>query len=298
VAHGGAEPLRSDEFVLAPGERHDAGRLELRAGFPVTGRVVDESGAAIDGARVVVASGGSARVGGAVRAERRRRAVLAGAAGGRLPAVRQRGRASHGPGRVDVTAGSSPPALQIKLMRAEAALEGMVRDDGGRPLARARLSVWPAGAFEAGATPSGTPVGGGVADVGGHFNIASLPAGEVRLEVNHPRLPDQLPRRHDGHVREPDSAVSGRNRRRGQGEDDRRGDRARTPGGDRPRRREGERRRPARRTFRLLRLVPGHWRVNVVATGFHNAERELDVPASSNLGEASIRDLRLELDGS
>ena len=32
-------------------------------------------------------------------------------------------------------------------MRAEATLEGLIRDDGGRPLARARLSVFPAGAI-------------------------------------------------------------------------------------------------------------------------------------------------------
>ena len=58
VAHGGAEPLRSDEFVLAPGERRDVGKLALRPGFPVAGRVIDESGGPIDGARVVV--GGAA----------------------------------------------------------------------------------------------------------------------------------------------------------------------------------------------------------------------------------------------
>src|SRR6185436_17379958 len=59
VAHGGAEPLRSDEFVLAPGERRDVGKLALRPGFPVTGRVIDESGGPIDGARVVVGGVGA-----------------------------------------------------------------------------------------------------------------------------------------------------------------------------------------------------------------------------------------------
>jgi len=49
-------------------------------------------------------------------------------------------------------------------------------------------------------------------------------------------------------------------------------------------------------TFKLLRLIPGHWRLTVVATGYRNAEQELDVPPSSALGEASIRDLRVELD--
>src|SRR6185295_10135754 len=59
VAHGGAEPFRSDELVLAPGERRDVGKLALQPGFPVTGRVVDEGGSPIEGARVVVAAGGT-----------------------------------------------------------------------------------------------------------------------------------------------------------------------------------------------------------------------------------------------
>ena len=45
----------------------------------------------------------------------------------------------------------------------------------------------------------------------------------------------------------------------------------------------------------------GAWvgrRVTVVATGYRNAEQELEVPPSSNLGEASVRDLRVELEGS
>ena len=127
---------------------------------------------------------------------------------------------------------------------------------------------------------------------------ASLPAGEVRLEVNHPDYPPSFhgvttgtfanltvpfPGGIAGEVKAKSTgAAVGRGRLEATG-----------PGGAKASadvRRDG--------TFRLLRLVPGHWRVNVVAAGFHNTERELDVPASSNLGEASIRDLRLELDGS
>jgi hypothetical protein len=48
--------------------------------------------------------------------------------------------------------------------------------------------------------------------------------------------------------------------------------------------------------FRLPRLVPGHWRLTVSAPGFHPADQELDVPASSAIGEPSVRDLRVELD--
>ena len=70
----------------------------------------------------------------------------------------------------------------------------MVRDDGGRPLARARLSVWPAGAVER-RRPSGSgpaPLGSGVADVGGHFRLAQLPAGDLRLEIQHPDYPTSV----------------------------------------------------------------------------------------------------------
>ena len=193
VAHGGAEPFRSDEFVLAPGERRDVGKLALQPGFPVTGRVVDESGCPIDGARVVVGAGGASAASAGL--------VAVTDAGGSfalsLPAGSYR-LAASAPGRgraeaaVDVAAGSSPPALQIKLVRAEATLEGLVRDDGGRPLARARLAVWPADALEPGATPDATPIASGVADVGGHFRLTPLPAGDARLEIRHPDYPTSV----------------------------------------------------------------------------------------------------------
>ena len=100
VAHGGAEPLRSDEFVLAPGERRDVGKLALQPGFPVTGRVVDESGAPIDGARVVVGVGRRVgRVGGAGRGHGCGRQLRAVVAGGELPAGGERFRPRSGGGR-------------------------------------------------------------------------------------------------------------------------------------------------------------------------------------------------------
>ena len=49
--------MRTDEITLAPGERRDLGVLALRDGFPLEGRVVDESGAPIEGARVSVTGG-------------------------------------------------------------------------------------------------------------------------------------------------------------------------------------------------------------------------------------------------
>jgi len=299
VAHGGAEPFRSDEFVLAPGERHDVGKLALQPGFPVTGRIVDESGSPIDGARVVVGAGGASAASAGL--------VAVTDAGGSfalsLPAGSYR-LAASAPGRgraeaaVDVAAGSAPPALQIKLVRAEATLEGLVRDDGGRPLARARLAVWPADALDPGATPGATPIASGVADVGGHFRLTPIPAGDARLEIRHPDYPTSVqavtagkyanltvpfPGGIAGEVK---AKITGAAIARGRLE-------AVGPGGAKATadvKRDG--------TFRLLRLVPGHWRLTVVATGYRNAEQELEVPPSSNLGEASVRDLRVELEGS
>jgi len=199
---------------------------------------------------------------------------------------------------VEVAAGSSPPALEIKLVRAEARLEGLVRDDGGRPLARARLAVWPADMIDPVVPAGASPVGSAVADVGGHFTIAPLPAGDARLEIHHPDYPTSVqtvtPGKYanltvpfpGGIAGEVKAKTTGASIARGRLE-------AVGPGGAKATadvRKDG--------TFRLLRLVPGHWRLTVVATGYHSAEKELEVPASSNLGEASIRDLRLELEGS
>jgi carboxypeptidase family protein len=298
VAHGAAEPLRSDEFVLAPGERRDVGKLALRPGFPVSGRVVDESGSPIDGARVVVAAGGASAASAGLFAltDSGGQFTLALPAGAYRLSASAAGRGTVQVA-VDVAAGSSPPMLAIKLMRAEAMLEGLIRDDGGRPLARARVAVWPANAFDAAAAPGASPIGSGVADVGGHFTIAQLPAGDVRVEINHPDYPTSVHLATPGkyaNVTVPfPGGIAGEVKAKTTGAAVARGRLdAIGPGGAKA---SAEVRRDG--TFRLLRLVPGHWRLTVVATGFRSAEQELEVPASSNLGEASIRDLRVELDG-
>ena len=197
---------------------------------------------------------------------------------------------------VDVTAGAAPPALEIKMLRAEATLEGLLRDDGGRPLARARLSIWPAAAFESGAP-------GHAADRErrrrrrGPLPIAQLPAGDVRLEINHPDYPTSAQLATPGtyaNLTVPfPGGIAGEVKAKTTGAAVARGRLdAIGPGGAKA---SAEVKRDG--TFRLLRLVPGHWRLTVVAAGFRNAEQELEVPPSSNLGEASIRDLRVELDG-
>ena len=49
-------------------------------------------------------------------------------------------------------------------------------------------------------------------------------------------------------------------------------------------------------SFRLTRLLPGRWRLTVTAPGFRHTEAEVDVPPSVNLGEASVSNLRVEVE--
>jgi hypothetical protein len=192
---------------------------------------------------------------------------------------------------LDLAAGSPPAPIQIKLVRAEASLEGMVRDTGGRPLGRARIVVWPT-------DPSSSSVGGGSTDVGGHFAIAALPAGDLRLEIQHPDYPpfsEGVAAGKYALVTVPfPGGVSGEIRARATGAAIAR---ARVdavgPGGAKA---AAEIKKTG--AFRLMRLVPGRWRLTVVAPGFRAAEQELDVAASVSLGEPSLRDVRVELDPS
>jgi protocatechuate 3,4-dioxygenase beta subunit len=299
AAQPGFEPLRTDELTLAPGERRDLGTLALRDGFPVAGRVLDESGAPIEGARVT--AGGADPTASALYAA----TDGAGAFSLALPAGSYRLTATaprHGPARAEVTvqAGAAAPPTELRLPRAEAVLEGMVRDNDGRPLGRARLYAWPQGApHEASpAGPSDTPLGSTTADVGGHFRLADLPAGELRIEVQHPDYPrvtrPATPGQFASLIVPFPGGISGEARARATGAAVTRG-RVEAAGPDGARvtaeiQRAG--------SFRLPRLVPGHWRLTVSAPGFRAADHDLDVPPSANLGEPSVRDLRVELDAS
>jgi protocatechuate 3,4-dioxygenase beta subunit len=295
VAQAGFEPLRTDELTLAPGDRRDLGALALRDGFPVVGRVLDEAGAPLEGARVTAAG-----------ADPSASALYAATDGSgsfslALPAGSYRLTATapgHGPARAQVTvqAGAAPAPTELRLPRAEAVLEGMVRDSDGRPLARARLLAWPHGPSPVG--PSDNPLGSTTADVGGHFRLADLPAGELRVEVQHPDYPrvtlPATPGQFASLTVPFPGGIAGEARARATGALVTRG-RVEGAGPDGAKvsaeiQRAG--------SFRLPRLAPGHWRLSISAPGFRAADRDLDVPPSPNLGEPSVRDLRVELDAS
>jgi hypothetical protein len=295
VARAGSEPMRTDELTLTPGERRDLGALALRDGFPVAGRILDDGGTPIEGARVTVGSADSTSAGLYAATDGSGSFSIALPAGSYQLTASASG---HGPARMAVTvvAAAVPAPIELRLPRAEAMLEGLVHDSDGRPLGRARLLAWPRAPAIVG--PSDTPLGSTTADVGGHFRLADLPAGELRVEVQHPDYPRVTLPATPGQFASLSvpfpGGISGEAHARGSGAAVTRG-RVEATGPDGAKA-SAEIQRAG--SFRLPRLVPGHWRLTVSAPGFRAADQDLDVPPSPNLGEPSVRDLRVELDAS
>jgi hypothetical protein len=172
----------------------------------------------------------------------------------------------------------------------------LIRDTGGRPLARARVLAWPAEAPAPGAPASASPLATATADVGGHFTLRDLPAGDVRLEVQHPDYPTTLQPAGGGQFAQVTvpfpGGISGEVRARVTGAAIPRAHVA-AAGPDGAKASADSAKDGA---FRLLHLAPGHWRLTVGARGAPTVEREIEVPPAATLGEASVRDVRIEID--
>jgi hypothetical protein len=287
VAHPGSEPLRSDEILIAPGQQRNIGTVSLRPGIALAGRVVDEGGFPIEGARVAIDPTGvpEGTSGETTLTDGGGRWALALRAGSYRVSARAAGR---GVAQVVTRVEAGAPPIELRLVRAEARLEGMVKDDAGRPLARARIVVRAVG--------SDAAAGSAVTDAGGHFAVPGLPAGDVRVEIAHPDYPVTTREATTGTYAQLvvpfPGAVAGEVRVRITGAPVARGRiEAIGPGGAAIR---AELRRTG--SFQLTRLLPGRWRLTVTAPGFRQTETEIDVPPSVNLGEASISSLRLEVE--
>src|SRR5262249_14424249 len=141
VARAGAVPFQSGELALAPGQRLDAGTLTLRDGLGVEGRVLGEDGTPVAGARVEVQQVGTG-VGLGLYAvtDTAGRFTFSLAPGRSCLAASAPGLADRS-APLEVGDATPPPAVELKLARADGALEGLVKDDGGRPLARARVAA-------------------------------------------------------------------------------------------------------------------------------------------------------------
>ncbi|HVY39383.1 MAG TPA: carboxypeptidase regulatory-like domain-containing protein, partial [Polyangia bacterium] len=134
------------------------------------------------------------------------------------------------------------------------------------------------------------------ADAGGHFRLARLPAGELRIEVTHPDYPRisapatagqfaaivvPVPGGVIGEVRgRATGALVPHARVEASGPD------GATAAADTK----------ATGTFRLLHLAPGAWRIRASAPRMRPAEQQVDVPASATVGEPSVRNVRIDLD--
>jgi protocatechuate 3,4-dioxygenase beta subunit len=302
VDRPGNVATRSGELRLAPGQRLDLGRIGMREGVRVTGQVIDEGGAPVEGARVVVGAAAGAGARGVVAltdgAGRFATAVVDGAHELRVSATGMQGetRTIH-----VVAAAPSPPEILVRLVRADAALDGSVRDGLGRPLARARVTAWPAPVQADASDPSdrGAPLASTTTDAGGHFRLARLPRGSIAVEIKHGDYPVvsqnvavsgatpaavtidvPVPGGIEGEVREKvTGAVVSSYRIEARGPDGRTAGATRKNGSG----------------FLLARLVPGRWTLTVRAPGYGAVERTVDVPTAAALGQASVRDVRVEL---
>ena len=312
ISRAGSVPYRSGALALQPGQRLELAPASLRGGVSITGRVLDDAESAIEGARVVVTAAPGGGKSGALAdgalpevvsmTDRAGQFTAASVPGTRQVRVSATGMQDQTL-TVVVSAGAPPSPVVVHLGRADAAVEGSVRDELGRPVARARVLAWP---VPSGSAPfvsdpgDGTaPLASAVTDAGGHFQLTRLPRGQVVVEVRHPEYPPTsetteatppprtpvaikvpMPGRIEGEVREkvtgavvstyrieargPDGRVAGATRRNGS-------------------------------SFVLARLLPGRWTLEVRAPGYDAIERVVDVPSASGLGETSVRDLRVEI---
>jgi protocatechuate 3,4-dioxygenase beta subunit len=291
IARAPLVPLRTGDWTLTPGQHLDAGALTLRDGVLLAGRVVDEAGSPLAGARVTTTP--TAGLFAETDAAGAFQLALTPGAYEVTATGRAGGAAST---KVRVDAAAAPPPVTLTLSRADAALEGVVVDSGRRPLSRARIRAYAADA--AGTAPEGPPLGAASTDAGGHFTLSRLPRRRLLVEIDHASYPRTLapatpgalaelvvpiPGGIDGEVRE---RASGATVPRARVE-------ARGPGGEKLEATANDKRAGA---FRLARLRPGRWTLTASAPGYAPATRELDVPASEILGDASVRGLRLELD--
>jgi hypothetical protein len=278
-------PLAVDLGTVAPGAARDVGALVLRDAAPVAGRVLDEKGAPVAGARVAVSPqiGVFAQTDGAgafTLALPPGSYTLTASAAGRSPAT----------ATVNVAGSAAPPPVELRLAGAGGALDGLAQDSAHRPLARASVRAFAAQAH------TGAPLAVAMTDAGGHFKLARLPAGALWIEVDRAPYPMTgaaaavgttlevvvpVPGGVDGEVRE---HVTGAPVARARVE-------AAGPAGQRVSGVSGK-----TGTFKLLRLRPGRWTLTVSAPGFRTATKEVDVPAAEILGETSVRGVRIEVD--
>ncbi len=309
LAHADALPFRREPILLAPGDAQDLGDLALPSGVQLTGRVLDEGGRPLPGARVearpmrapssLSVRAASDREGRFSLRVPRGEYLLIGLAPERapqsIPSVRAEG---------------SPPALELRLPVATGVVEGQVRDAAGRPVARASVAAWtpPAALTAAPGSPwaprpiadlssASAPLtlASAATDPGGRFRLVGLPTASVVIEARHAefaagarvaragdRVAIDLPR---------PGGIQGEVRERGSAAFITRYDLEATgPEGARPDRVDIR-----GAAFTLLGLAPGSWTIKINAQHHEAAVQTVEVPAGTSRRVPSVRDVRIEI---
>ena len=310
VTHPDRLPVRREPIQLAPGGRQDLGDIALQSGALLAGKVLDEAGRPIEGARVEArpnAKGPPVRMASdhdgnfSLRVPGGDYALVAAA-----PA-----RAPGSWFAVHAVPGEPSRPIELRLPRADGSIEGYVRDTSGKPVPKVNVSAltippgpppgagtrWkPRASAELGGKGPALTLASTSSDWGGRFRLTGLPRGTVILEARHPEWPAiamaadvgartelELSRAGgiDGEVREKGSgAFVGHYQMDVVGPEGRHPDKIEKQGAG----------------FSMLGLQPGRWVVKVSAPGYATAEQILEVPPGlSPKREASLQGMRIEL---
>jgi hypothetical protein len=309
VDHPDRLPIRREGLALVAGQRLDVGDLVLQTGALLAGRVLDEAGRPIEGARVEArprAAGAAIRM----ASDHDGHFTLRVPGGDYALVALAPARAPESLFAVHAVPGEPVKPIELRLPRADGVIDGVVHDTGGKPLSRVNVSVLaiPPGSPPAAGTPwrprAGVELGGkgpaltlasAASDRNGKFHLAGLPRGTVILEARHPDLPPvaitaevgahaslQLARAGgiEGEIREKGSgAFVSRYSIDVIGPEDRRPEKVDKEGAG----------------FRALGLQPGKWTLKISSPGYTPVEKIVEVPPGENKREPSVEGLRVEL---
>ena len=310
ATHPDRLPARREGIELSHGGRLDVGDLVLQSGALLAGRVLDESGQPLEGARVEArpaAKGAPVKV----SSDRSGNFTLRVPGGDYALVARASSHASGSVFALHAVAGEPSKPIELRLPRADGVIEGHVRDTNGHPIARVNVSVltsppgpppaagtpWkPRPAVELGGKGQMLTLASAATDYGGKFRLTNLPRGTAILEVRHPEWPAQAvaaevgsknvelqlsrPGGIDGEVREKGSgAFVGHYQMDVVGPEGRRPDKVDKQGAG----------------FSVMGLQPGRWVVRVTAPGYAASEQVLEVPPGLSKREASLQGMRIEL---
>ncbi len=290
AAHPDHADGASEPFTVVLGQEVRDLRIVMSRGTIVFGRITDEAGGHVAGATITASGGGGSLA--AVHAVTGLDGNYSmGPFGGdvmlRVSAV------GFGPAQravhVDARARSRVEREEnFSLVRADARLEGRVRDRSGFPLRGATVVVDSAG--------SGLPARIAVTDEAGRFTVELLPEGEYGVSIDHPDYPRAEARARTGAPAEITLAPGG-----GIALTVRDASSRAPIAGARVSARGSVTQRAETESTRsgeaeLVRLAAGQWTLEVAADGYVTAEKVVAVPAGDRPRAVTVRDVVIELE--